>query len=88
LDHPAAPPYRVYNVGNHRSERLEDFVSVLERTLGRTALRELLPMQPGDVPETYADIESARRDFGFNPKTTIAEGLPRFVAWYRAYHKF
>ena len=87
LDHPTAPPYRLYNLGNHRSEELEHFVAVLECALGRTALRELLPMQPGDVPETYADIERARRDFGFNPKTTIDEGLPRFVAWYRAYHK-
>jgi UDP-glucuronate 4-epimerase len=87
LDHATTPPYRLYNLGNHRSEKLENFVAVLECALGRTALRELLPMQPGDVSETYADIERAQRDFGFNPKTTIDEGLPRFVAWYRAYHK-
>jgi len=86
LDHSAAPPYRICNLGNHRSEELEHFVSVLEGALGRTALRDLLPMQPGDVPETYADIEPARRDFGFNPKTTLAEGLPSCVAWYRRYH--
>lgn len=79
--------FRVYNLGNHKSEELEHFVDVLERALGRKATRELLPMQPGDVPATYAEIESARRDFGFNPKTTIEDGLPRFVAWYRDYHK-
>jgi len=81
----AAPPYRLYNLGNHRSEELERFVAVLERAIGRKAKRELLPMQPGDVAATYADIESSRRDFGFDPKTPIDEGLPRFVAWYRQY---
>ena len=84
-DDGAAAPYRLYNLGNHRSEELERFVSVLERALGRKAVRELLPMQPGDVAATYADIEASRRDFGFDPKTPIDEGLPRFVAWYREY---
>ncbi|MGE5201900.1 MAG: NAD-dependent epimerase/dehydratase family protein [Acidobacteriota bacterium] len=84
-DDAAAAPYRLYNLGNHRSEELERFVSVLERALGRKAVRELLPMQPGDVAATYADIEASRRDFGFDPKTPIDEGLPRFVAWYREY---
>jgi UDP-glucuronate 4-epimerase len=81
------PPHRIYNLGNHRSEELERFVGVLERALGKTARCELAPMQPGDVPATYADIEAASRDFGFHPKTTIDEGLPRFVQWYRAYHR-
>jgi UDP-glucuronate 4-epimerase len=85
VDDGAAAPYRLYNLGNHRSEELERFVSVLERALGRKAVRELLPMQPGDVPATYADIEASRRDFGFDPKTPIDDGLPRFVAWYREY---
>jgi UDP-glucuronate 4-epimerase len=80
-------PYRVYNLGNHRSEELVHFVDVLERAIGKKAVRELLPMQPGDVPATYADIESARRDFGFSPKITIDDGLSRFVAWYRGYHR-
>jgi len=80
------PPHRIYNLGNHRSEELEHFVAVLERALGTPARRELLPMQPGDVPATYADIAAASRDFGFQPKTTIDEGLPKFVAWYRGYH--
>jgi len=87
VDLPERPPFRLYNLGNHRSEELEHFVSVVERALGRKTTRELLAMQPGDVPATFADIESARRDFGFNPKITVEEGLPRFVAWYRDYHR-
>jgi UDP-glucuronate 4-epimerase len=58
----------------------------LEQALGRTAVKEMLPMQPGDVASTYADIEAARRDLGFAPQVPIAVGLPRFVAWYRDYH--
>jgi UDP-glucuronate 4-epimerase len=79
--------HRIYNLGNHRPEKLLDFIAVLERTLGRTAKKELLPLQPGDVPESFADIESARRDLGFEPKTTIEEGIGRFVAWYKRYHR-
>jgi UDP-glucuronate 4-epimerase len=81
-----APRHRIYNLGNHRPEALMHFIRVLERALGREAKLLLEPMQPGDVKETYADIDSARRDFGFDPKTTIEEGIPRFVAWYREYH--
>ena len=80
-------PHRLYNLGNHRPEKLLDFIAVLERALGRTAKKELLPMQPGDVPESFADIETARRDLGFEPKTTIEVGLDRFVAWYKHYHR-
>lgn len=79
--------HRVYNLGNHKPEKLLDFIALIERTLGRTAKMELLPMQPGDVPESFADIESARRDLGFEPKTSIEEGIGRFVAWYKHYHK-
>ena len=85
-DDGAAPPYRLYNIGNNRCEELERFVQILEDALGLKAVRERLPMQPGDVPATYADIEPARRDFGFQPKTTIDEGLPKFVAWYRGHY--
>ncbi len=81
-----APPHRIYNLGNHRSEDLMHFIAVLERACGREAVKEFTGMQPGDVKETYADIEAARRDLGFEPKTTIEEGLPRFVAWFREYH--
>jgi UDP-glucuronate 4-epimerase len=80
-------PHRIYNLGNHRPEKLLDFIAVLERALGRTAKKELLPLQPGDVPESFADIESARRDLGFAPKTTIEEGIGHFVAWYKRYHQ-
>lgn len=80
------PPFRIYNLGNNRSERLMDFIALLEDSLGRKAAIELLPMQPGDVKETYADISSAERDFGFQPKMTINEGIPRFVEWYRDYY--
>ena len=80
-------PHRVYNLGNHRSAKLLDFIAVLERLLGRTAIKELLPLQPGDVPESFADIEASRRDLGFEPKTTIEVGLARFVEWYKHYHK-
>jgi UDP-glucuronate 4-epimerase len=77
---------RVYNIGNHRAEDLMHFIGVLEEALGKKADIDFQPMQPGDVKETYADIDPARRDFGFDPKTSIEEGLPRFVAWYRDYY--
>jgi UDP-glucuronate 4-epimerase len=88
-DHPPVDevPHRVYNLGNHRPERLLDFIAVLERLLGRTATKELLPIQPGDVPESFADIEASRRDLGFEPQTTIEVGLARFVEWYKHYHR-
>jgi len=80
-------PHRVYNLGNHRPEKLLDFIAVLERALGRTATKVLLPLQPGDVPESSADIEDSRRDLGFEPKTTIEDGLAHFVEWYKWYHR-
>ncbi|MGB8273835.1 MAG: NAD-dependent epimerase/dehydratase family protein [Alphaproteobacteria bacterium] len=83
----AAPPHRIYNLGSHRPEPLLRFIAIIERELGVKAKLKMEPMQPGDVKETYADIDSSRRDFGFDPATTIDEGLPRFVAWYREYHK-
>ena len=79
-------PHRLYNVGNDRPESLTDFVATLERALGRKAVIEHAPMQPGDVEETWADIAALRRDHGYAPKTTIAEGIPRFVAWYREHY--
>ncbi|MGH6995965.1 MAG: protein CapI, partial [Stellaceae bacterium] len=82
-----APPYRIYNLGNNRAEDLGNFVAALETALGRTAKRQNLPMQKGDVPATYADIAAARRDLGFAPRTSIDVGLRRFVDWYRDYHK-
>jgi UDP-glucuronate 4-epimerase len=80
------PPHRLYNLGNHRPEPLMRFIGLLEEALGVKAKLSMEPMEPGDVKETYADIDTSRRDFGFEPATTIDEGIPRFVAWYREYH--
>ena len=79
-------PYRVYNIGNNRSVELMRFIGVLEEALGRKAELNLLPLQAGDVAETYADISELTERFGYRPETTIEEGLGRFVAWYRDYH--
>ena len=84
---PGPGAHRIYNLGNHRPERLLDFIAAIERILGATATKLLLPMQPGDVTESYADIEAARRDLGFEPKTTIETGLNNFVTWYKEYHR-
>jgi len=78
-------PYRVYNIGNHQPVELMSFIRTLEDALGRKAQKNYLPMQPGDVVATYADIEDLKRDVGFKPKTPLAEGIARWVAWYRAY---
>ncbi|MEK7821197.1 MAG: SDR family NAD(P)-dependent oxidoreductase [Pseudomonadota bacterium] len=92
LDRPPAddgrhPPARLYNLGNHCSESLMRYIGLIEEALDRKATTELLPMQPGDVAETYADIDDTRRDLGFEPKTSIEDGIPRFIAWFRDYHK-
>jgi UDP-glucuronate 4-epimerase len=80
-----ALPWRLYNIGNNHPEPLLRFIALLESALGRKAEKELLPMQPGDVAETYADIADLTRDTGFRPTTTIEQGIPRFVAWYRGF---
>ena len=80
-------PHRLYNIGNHRSEELLRMIGLIEQACGREAVREFLPLQPGDVPETFADIEAIGRDLGFAPRTSIDEGVPRFVDWYRDYHR-
>ena len=79
-------PHRIYNIGNNRSEDLGEMISLIEQACGRLAERRLLPMQPGDVRDTFADISAIQRDLGFEPRTTISEGVPRFVQWYREYH--
>jgi UDP-glucuronate 4-epimerase len=102
LDRPAAPdsaydpmqpdpatsdaPYRVYNIGNDKPVQLMRFIELLEQNLGRTATRHLLPMQPGDVADTWADVDALRRDVGYAPSTSIEDGVARFVEWYRAFH--
>lgn len=82
----SSAPYRVYNIGNNKVVELEHFVRVLEKAIGREAKIKYLPMQPGDVYATYADIDDTARDLGFAPVTGIEEGLPRFVEWYRGYY--
>ena len=79
-------PFRLYNIGNNRPTELLAFIVALETALGRKAEMNLLPLQPGDVLETYADVDDLIRDVGFKPSTTIEEGLPKFVDWYREYH--
>ncbi|SDN16161.1 NAD-dependent epimerase [Acetanaerobacterium elongatum] len=81
------PPHRVYNIGNSRPEKLTDFISVLEDCLGKKALLEFAPMQPGDVYKTCADTSALERDFGFKPATPITEGLTRFASWYKEFYK-
>lgn len=88
-DNPAAAnaPSKIYNVGNHHPEELMHVVGLIERALGREAIKDMLPMQPGDVPETFADVAELMRDTGFAPSTPIEEGVRNFVAWYRDYYK-
>jgi UDP-glucuronate 4-epimerase len=82
-----APPHRVYNIGNHRSEPLLRFIEVIEKAVGKKAKIDLKPMQPGDVKETYADVSAIQRDLGFAPDTPIDVGIPRFVEWFKGYMK-
>lgn len=83
----SSAPFALYNIGNNRVVELMHFVAVLEEAIGKKARVKQLPMQPGDVHATYADIASTTRDLGFRPTTGIEEGLPRFVAWYREFYK-
>jgi UDP-glucuronate 4-epimerase len=83
----SSAPWKIYNIGNSLPEDLMHVVSLLEKQFGRTAIKEMLPMQAGDVPETYADIEDLARDVGFEPVTTIEDGIGRFAAWFQKYHK-
>ena len=79
-------PHRIYNIGNSRSEDLGEMIALIEQACGRSAERLMLPMQPGDVRDTFADIGEIQRDLGFEPRTTIAQGVPRFVQWYRNHY--
>jgi UDP-glucuronate 4-epimerase len=81
----SAAPWKIYNIGNNRPEELMHVVSLLENEFGHAATKEMLPMQPGDVPATYADIEDLAADVGFRPATSIEDGISRFAKWYRAY---
>jgi UDP-glucuronate 4-epimerase len=80
-------PYRIYNIGNSRPVKLMDYIAAIERAVGRTAEKHFLPLQPGDVPRTAADVSELEQTIGFRPATPIEVGIGRFVAWYREYHK-
>lgn len=88
LDRPATgtPPHALYNLGNHKPEKLIDFIAEIEKATGKKAVMEMAPMQPGDVPTTYADINASTRDLGFVPTTPISVGIPKFVNWYRDFY--
>jgi UDP-glucuronate 4-epimerase len=90
-DHPdpatSFAPYKIYNIGNNRPVGLLEFIHILEKQLGRKAKLNLLPIQPGDVPRTFADIDDLMRDVGFKPLTSIEDGIRQFVEWYREYYK-
>jgi UDP-glucuronate 4-epimerase len=80
-------PYRVYNIGNNAPVKLTDFIEAIEESLGKKARKNLLPMQPGDVPATWADAEDLAKDFGYAPSTAIQEGIDRFVRWYMDFYE-
>lgn len=79
-------PYKIYNIGNNSPVELMDFISVLEEKIGKRAIKEFYPLQPGDVPETYADVNDLMRDVGFKPSTPIEYGIGKFVEWYKEYY--
>jgi UDP-glucuronate 4-epimerase len=80
-----AVPHRIYNIGNNRPEPLLKLIALIEKAIGMKARIDFWPMQPGDVQETYADVNAIRNDLGFEPEITLEEGIPRFVHWYRDY---
>jgi len=83
----SSAPYRVYNIGNQRPVRLNDYIRVIEECLGRKSVKIFRPLQQGDVPDTWADVRELIVDVGYSPKTTVEVGVRRFVSWYRAYYQ-
>lgn len=83
----SSAPYRIYNIGNNSPVRLLDFITAIEKELGMEAIKEFQPLQPGDVPSTYADVSDLVADLGYKPGTTIEKGIKEFIGWYRAYYK-
>ncbi|MFH1812465.1 MAG: NAD-dependent epimerase/dehydratase family protein [Pseudomonadota bacterium] len=83
IEAPELPPYSIFNIGNHRSEQLTDYIALIENTLGKKAKLDLLPMQPGDVEATWADVSALEKAVGYRPTTSIEVGVPRFVEWYQ-----
>ena len=82
----ARAPYRLYNIGNQEPVELTEYINLLEQCLGKKAQMNLLPLQPGDVPDTYAEMSDLVADTGYRPGTRVAEGVARFVAWYREFY--
>jgi UDP-glucuronate 4-epimerase len=80
-------PYRLYNIGNNNTVELEHFIQSIENALGKKAQKQYLPLQPGDVPATYADVDDLQRDVGFKPSTPIETGIARFIEWYKDYYR-
>jgi len=85
--HQKSPTYKIYNIGNSRPIELMDFIELMEKSMGQEAKKELLPMQPGDVYETYADTSALSEDTGYKPTTTLEQGIPKFLEWYLSYYK-
>jgi UDP-glucuronate 4-epimerase len=87
LDRPPSgtPPHAIYNLGNHKPEKLTDLIGEIEKALGQKAVMEMQPLQPGDVPATFADIEASRDALGYAPCTPISVGIPRFIEWFQGY---
>ncbi len=83
----SSAPYRIHNIGNSSPVKLTDFIEALEKALGKTAEKELMPIQPGDVEKTWADVSSLKRDYGYNPGTPVENGIKNFVEWYREYYQ-
>ncbi len=83
---PTAAPYKIYNIGNHSPVTLMDFITTIEQAMGKTAEKVMLPMQPGDVPATYADVQDLTNDVGFKPETSLSVGIQKFVDWYQSYY--
>ena len=79
--------HRIYNLGNSHPEVLKNFITIIENTLGIKANKNYLPIQPGDVKKTFANIELSKKDLKFRPKTTVSQGIPKFINWYKNYYK-
>ena len=80
-------PFRIYNIGNNSPVELLDYIKAIEKAVGKEAKKNMLPLQPGDVPATYANVDDLINDVGFKPETSVEEGVQRFVDWYRDYYK-
>lgn len=83
----SSAPYRIYNIGNNNPVKLSAYIEAIEDALEMKAIKEYLPLQPGDVPDTFADVSSLEQEVGYRPETTVKEGVKRFVAWYREYYR-